>query len=104
MEQQPEPPQQRAAAPAGQGLVIHDRSAEFHAEASVAGPLAVRKGKVRLTSSPPVAALRNSKRCTARPQRLRARRKKEWGRVEASEPNQIWQSDMTKIWAGPGVG
>src|ERR1700747_1980653 len=35
--------------------------------------------------------------------RLRARRKKEWGRVEAAEPNQIWQSDMTRIWAGPGV-
>jgi putative transposase len=36
--------------------------------------------------------------------RLRARRKKEWGRVEAARPNQIWQSDMTKIWAGPAVG
>jgi transposase InsO family protein len=36
--------------------------------------------------------------------RLRARRKKEWGRVDAAEPNQIWQSDMTKIWAGPTVG
>src|SRR5260370_4108070 len=39
-----------------------------------------------------------------RSRRLRARRKKEGGRVEASEPNQIWQSDMTKIWAGPAVG
>ncbi len=39
-----------------------------------------------------------------RSRRLRARRKKEWGRGEAAEPNQIWQSDMTKIWAGPGVG
>ena len=38
-----------------------------------------------------------------RSRRLRARRKKEWGRVEAAEPNQIWQSDMTKIWAGPAV-
>ena len=27
---------------------------------------------------------------------LRTRRKKEWGRVEATEPNHIWQSDMTK--------
>jgi putative transposase len=35
---------------------------------------------------------------------LRARRKKEWGRVEALEPNQIWQTDMTKIWACPAVG
>src|ERR1700752_1951686 len=35
-----------------------------------------------------------------RSRRLRARRNKEWGRVEAAEPNQIWPSDMTKIWAG----
>src|ERR1700740_2377035 len=39
-----------------------------------------------------------------RSRRLRARRKKEWGRVDAAEPNQIWQSAMTKIWAGPAVG
>jgi len=39
-----------------------------------------------------------------RPRRLRARRRKEWGRVEASLPNEIWQSDMTKVWAGPSVG
>ena len=26
------------------------------------------------------------------------------GRVDVAEPNQIWQSDMTKIWAGPAVG
>lgn len=39
-----------------------------------------------------------------RSRRLRARRKKQWGRVEAAQPNQIWQSDMTKIWAGPTVG
>ena len=39
-----------------------------------------------------------------RSRRLRARRRKEWGRVEASAPNQIWQSDMTKIWAGSAVG
>jgi putative transposase len=24
--------------------------------------------------------------------------------VEAARPNEIWQSDMTKIWAGPGIG
>jgi putative transposase len=24
--------------------------------------------------------------------------------VEAAEPNQIWQLDMTKIWAGPAMG
>jgi transposase InsO family protein len=39
-----------------------------------------------------------------RSRRRRARRKKEWGSVEAAEPNQISQSDMTKIWAGPAVG
>ena len=39
-----------------------------------------------------------------RSRRLRARRHKEWGRVEAAKPNQIWQSDMTKIWSGPAVG
>ena len=39
-----------------------------------------------------------------RSRRLRARRRKDWGRVEAAQPNQIWQSDMTKIWAGPTVG
>ena len=39
-----------------------------------------------------------------RSRRLRARRKKEWGRVGAARPNQIWQSDMTKIWVGPMVG
>lgn len=38
------------------------------------------------------------------PRRLRARRRKEWGRVEAAEPNRIWQSDMTKVWAGPSAG
>jgi hypothetical protein len=30
--------------------------------------------------------------------------KQEWGRVEAAGPNQIWPSDLTKIWAGPAVG
>ena len=39
-----------------------------------------------------------------RSRRLRARRRKEWGRVDAPLPNQVWQSDLTKIWAGPTVG
>jgi putative transposase len=39
-----------------------------------------------------------------RPRRLPARRKKEWGRVETSRPSQIWQSDMTNVWAGSSVG
>src|SRR5260370_31771089 len=36
--------------------------------------------------------------------RLRARPKKEWGRVGASEPDQIWQSGITKILACPAEG
>ena len=36
-----------------------------------------------------------------RSRRLRARRKKECDGVEDAGPNRIWQSDMTKIWAGP---
>ena len=32
-----------------------------------------------------------------RPRRLRARRRKEWGRVEASRPNEIWQADHTPL-------
>lgn len=39
-----------------------------------------------------------------RARRLRARRRKEWGCVEASRPNEIWQADMTKVWAGPSLG
>jgi len=38
------------------------------------------------------------------PRRLRARRKKEWSRIVAERPNQLWQADMTKVWAGPAVG
>jgi putative transposase len=39
-----------------------------------------------------------------RSRRLRARRRKEWGRVETEQPNQVWQADLTKVWAGPAVG
>jgi putative transposase len=38
------------------------------------------------------------------PRRTRARRKKEWSRIVAGRPNQLWQTDMTKVWAGPNVG
>jgi putative transposase len=38
-----------------------------------------------------------------RSRRLRARWNKEWGRVEVAEPNQVWRSDMTKVWAGANV-
>jgi putative transposase len=36
--------------------------------------------------------------------RLRARRRKEWGRAEVARPNQVWQADLTKLWAGSTVG
>ena len=39
-----------------------------------------------------------------RMRRLRVTRRKEWSKVNAMEPNQIWQMDMTKLWAGPNVG
>jgi len=39
-----------------------------------------------------------------RSRRLRACRRKEWGRVETQRPNQVWQADLTKVWAGPAVG
>jgi putative transposase len=51
-----------------------------------------------------VLRVMRERRLLVRSRRLRARRRKEWGRVEAATPNQIWQSDMTKIWAGPAVG
>ena len=38
------------------------------------------------------------------PRRTRARRKKDWSRIVAEQPNQLWQTDMTKVWAGPSVG
>lgn len=38
------------------------------------------------------------------PRRLRARRRKDWSRIIAERPNQIWQADMTKVWAGATVG
>ena len=33
--------------------------------------------------------------------RYRVTRKKDWSHVDAPEPNRVWQSDMTKVWAGP---
>ncbi len=57
-----------------------------------------------LVNSKRVLRMMRERGLLVRSRRLRARRKKEWGRVEAAHPNQIWQSDMTKIWAGPTVG
>jgi putative transposase len=57
-----------------------------------------------LVNSKRVLRVMRERGLLVRARRLRARRKKEWGRVEAAQPNQIWQSDMTKIWAGPTVG
>lgn len=39
-----------------------------------------------------------------RMRRLRVTRRKEWSQVNAMEPNQVWQMDMTKLWAGPATG
>ncbi len=39
-----------------------------------------------------------------RSRRFRVSRRKDWSTVEASHPNLVWQSDMTKLWAGPTVG
>ncbi len=36
--------------------------------------------------------------------RYRVSRRKDWSRVEAPQPNLVWQSDMTKVWAGPSTG
>lgn len=62
-----------------------------------------RKEKLRINHKRVLRVMRE-RGLLVLPRRLRARRKKEWGRVEASEPNQIWQPDMTKVWAGPTVG
>ena len=39
-----------------------------------------------------------------RQRRLQVSRRKDWGKVEAFAPNLVWQSDMTKVWAGANVG
>ena len=39
-----------------------------------------------------------------RQRRFQVSRRKDWGKVEAPLPNHVWQSDMTKVWAGPNVG
>jgi putative transposase len=36
--------------------------------------------------------------------RYRVSRRKDWSRVEAPQPNLVWQSDMTRVWAGPSTG
>ena len=36
--------------------------------------------------------------------RFQVSRRKDWGKVEALYPNHVWQSDMTKVCAGPAVG
>ena len=60
----------------------------------------LRRKKKLLVNRKRVLRVMRERGLLVRSRRLRARRKKEWGRVEAAGPNQIWQSDMTKIWAG----
>jgi putative transposase len=62
-----------------------------------------RKQKLRINHKRVLRVMRE-RGLLVLPRRLRARRRKEWGRVEAAAPNQIWQSDMTKVWAGPSAG
>ncbi len=38
-----------------------------------------------------------------RQRRFQVSRRKDWGKVEAPHPNHVWQSDMTKVWAGPSA-
>ena len=48
---------------------------------------------------------RHARAWPAGPQRrFRISRRKDWSKVEASHPNLVWQSDMTKVWAGPTMG
>src|SRR3989442_8467002 len=39
-----------------------------------------------------------------RSRRFQVSRRKDWSTVEASHPNLVWPSDMTKLWAGPATG
>ncbi len=39
-----------------------------------------------------------------RGRRLRVTRRKDWSTMNVSEPDQVWQMDMTKVWAGPDDG
>jgi putative transposase len=39
-----------------------------------------------------------------RSRRLRVTRRKDWSTVDVSAPDQVWQMDMTKVWAGPATG
>lgn len=39
-----------------------------------------------------------------RSRRLRVTRRKDWSTMNVSEPDQVWQMDMTKVWAGPATG
>ena len=63
-----------------------------------------RRGFAILVNRKRVLQVMRERGLLVRSRRLRARRKKEWGRVETSQPNEIWQSDMPKIWAGPAIG
>ena len=48
-----------------------------------------------------VLRVMRERRLLGRQRRLRVSRGKDWGKVEALHPNHVWQSDMTKICAGP---
>jgi putative transposase len=39
-----------------------------------------------------------------RSRRFRVTRRKDWSTMNVSQPDQVWQMDMTKVWAGPTTG
>ena len=43
-------------------------------------------------------------RLLVRQRRFQVSRRNDPGKMEALHPNHVWQSDMTKVWAGPSVG
>jgi len=40
----------------------------------------------------------------ARQEGYRVSRRMDWNRVGAPQSNLVWQSDMTRFWAGPSTG
>jgi len=67
--------------------------------------LACRNGLTVIAGADPnsVAGKRGCSQLVS-PARFQVSRRKDWGKVEALHPNHVWQSDMTKVWAGPSVG
>lgn len=67
------------------------------------GVVAAAKARVARESQARVTGNART-RSLVRLRRLRAPRDKEWGRMEAAEPNQICQTGVSKIYVGPTGG